>query len=282
MEKDDLTHQAVKEYYGKIASGAGSCCQPNRQTATCCCDSTSRDEIQNPLYPAELLTTLPVEVANFTEGSGDPVSLAKLQKGETVVDLGSGGGLDCFLAARQVGENGHVIGVDMTPQMLERARANQARLQARNVEFRQGYLEALPVEDASVDVILSNCVINLSPDKPRVFNEMKRVLKPGGRIAVSDMVANRPPLHLDPDEDWCGCTSGALTDQQLREELTQAGFTDIHLEPDLGTIRAMKDAMEGDPRIGMGTDDLLENIQKWDQCERILVVPYKITARIPE
>ena len=171
-------HESVREYYAAQARSSGSCCGPD---ASSCCGPAQK----NALYPAELITTLPEDVADFSLGCGDPISLAGLKPAETVLDLGSGGGLDCFLAARQVGNAGSVIGVDMTPEMLARARASAARMGVRNVEFRQGYLESLPVEDGCVDVVISNCVINLSPDKPAVFHEVFRVFetgRPGGRF----------------------------------------------------------------------------------------------------
>ena len=250
------THKAVQEYYGKTAREAGSCCG----------SSTSSSKIQNNLYPAELLSSLPAEVANFTAGSGDPISLAKLKPGETVLDLGSGGGLDCFLAAKQVGESGRVIGVDMTPEMLERARTNQARLNVRNVEFREGFLESLPVDDNSIDVIISNCVINLSPDKPQVFREMIRVLKPGGRIAVSDMVANHtlPDKSQNTGEDWCGCTAGALTDKEYAQELSEAGFVDIHIEPNIEVVsKAIESGQVRMPQE-ITKEKVFEDIRKWE------------------
>ncbi len=234
------THQAVQEYYGRVASETGKCCgnTVEGESNTCCGSGSSDNVIQNDLYPAELLTGLPSEIAGFSAGSGDPISLAKLKPGETVLDLGSGAGLDCFLAARQVGESGRVIGVDMTPEMLERARSNARQINASNVEFREGYLEALPVEPASVDVVISNCVINLAPDKSRVFQEIFRVLKPGGRIAVSDTVANQPiPEDAGKSKEWCSCASGALTKSAYQQELNQAGFTDILIQPNTQMLK---------------------------------------------
>lgn len=280
MTTQTPTHKAVQEYYGNVAREAGSCCGSSSEASACCGDSAGSEKIQNDLYPAELLAALPPEVANFTAGSGDPISLANLQPGETVLDLGSGGGLDCFLAARQIGASGHVIGVDMTPEMLERARSNQERLNARNVEFRQGYLEAMPVEDNSIDVIVSNCVINLSPDKPQIFREMARVLKPGGRIAISDMVANHPlPKDAGNGEDWCGCTAGALTDREYNEELGKAGFTDIRLEPNVDTVMKAVDSGRVRSPQNFTRERLLEDLHQWEKCERTMVVPHKITAR---
>jgi arsenite methyltransferase len=187
----------------------------------------------NDLYPASLLTSLPNEVANFSLGCGNPITVAALKPGETVLDLGSGGGLDCFLSARQVGESGRVIGVDMTPEMLERARLAATRLAIQNVEFRQGYLEKLPVDSDTVDVVISNCVINLSPDKPQVFREVFRVLKPGGRVAVSDTVTDGPiPEDMRKDMDaWGECIAGALDVVEYTRGLTAAGFLDVKVQP---------------------------------------------------
>jgi arsenite methyltransferase len=216
-------HESVREHYAAQARSGGSCCG----------DSANSCEPGNALYPAELLTSMPEDVTGFSLGCGDPITVATLLPGETVLDLGSGGGLDCFLAAKQVGESGRVIGVDMTPEMLERARSAAARLGARNVEFREGYLEKLPVEDASVDSVISNCVINLSPDKPQVFREVFRTLKPGGRVAVSDIVTNGPlPEVLQKNmEAWGACIAGALDVSEYTTGLIDAGFTDVKVQP---------------------------------------------------
>ncbi len=216
-------HESVREHYAAQARSGSSCCGDSSS----CCDS------KNALYPVELLTNLPDDVASFSLGCGNPFAEAGLKPGETVLDLGSGGGLDCFLAAKQVGESGHIIGVDMTPEMLERARLAASRLGVRNVEFREGYLEKLPVEDASVDVVISNCVINLSPDKPQVFREVFRVLRPGGRVAVSDIVTNGPlPEELQKNmEAWGACVAGALDVNEYITDLTDAGFTDVKVQP---------------------------------------------------
>ncbi len=213
---------SVRRRYAEHARAGSSCCGES----SCCSEN-------NLLYPDQLLTGLPSDVANFSLGCGDPITAAALQPGETVLDLGSGGGLDCFLATRQVGETGRVLGVDMTPEMLARARAAADRLGVRNVEFRQGFLESLPVEDASVDVILSNCVINLSPDKSQVFREMFRVLKPGGRVAVSDIVIDGPlPERVREDmEAWGACLAGALEVNEYVKGLADAGFTDVQVQP---------------------------------------------------
>jgi SAM-dependent methyltransferase len=216
-------HESVREHYAAQARAAQPCCGDTSS----CCDS------KNVLYPVELLTSLPDDVASFSLGCGNPFAQAELKPGETVLDLGSGGGLDCFLAAKQVGATGHVIGVDMTLEMLERARLAASRQGVQNVEFRQGYLESLPVGAASVDVVISNCVINLSPDKPQVFREVFRTLKPGGRVAVSDIVTDGPlPEELQKNmAAWGACVAGALDVKDYTTGLAKAGFTDIKVQP---------------------------------------------------
>jgi ubiquinone/menaquinone biosynthesis C-methylase UbiE len=217
----EKTHEEVRTYYAAIA-GKSSCC-----SGSCDCAPA--------VYEAEKLSDAPQEAAGMSLGCGDPTGSGNLQPGETVLDLGSGGGLDCFLAARQVGHTGRVIGVDMTPEMLTRARATAERMGIENVTFRQGYIEQIPVEDGVVDVIISNCVINLSPDKRRVLSEMKRVLKPGGRIAISDIVtigAIAPEFGEDPDA-WSACVTGALPVEQWSDWLDELGFEQIALRPAL-------------------------------------------------
>lgn len=216
-------HAAVREHYGAIARSNSSCCGPSDSGADCC----------SPLYPADQLIALPESVTGLSLGCGDPVSEADIRSGDTVLDLGSGGGIDCFLAAKRVGAAGRVIGVDMTDEMLARARANAARLNAANVEFRKGQIEALPVDDGSVDVILSNCVINLSPDKPRVFAEMFRALGPGGRVSVSDIVTHGPlPEAVQSDmAAWGACVAGALDVRDYQAGLEAAGFVDVRVTP---------------------------------------------------
>ncbi len=189
--------------------------------------------LNSNLYPADLLATLPAGETPISYGCGDPITLAGLLPGQTVLDLGSGAGLDCFFAARKVGETGHVIGVDMTPEMIERARSSAARMGLENVEFRQGFLEALPVEDGSVDVVISNCVINLAPDKARVFKEVARVLKPGGMLSVSDIVTDGPlPDSIKGSlSAWAGCIAGALDVKDYQVAIQDAGLVDITIEP---------------------------------------------------
>jgi ubiquinone/menaquinone biosynthesis C-methylase UbiE len=173
------------------------------------------------------------EGADLGLGCGNPQAIANLKPGETVVDLGSGGGIDCFLAARGVGEQGHVIGVDMTPEMIYKARANRDKVGLTNVEFRLGEIEHVPVESDTVDVIMSNCVINLSPDKPAVFREAFRILKAGGRLAISDVVATRAvPESIRKDAElWSACGAGALPMDELTALLTQIGFKSVRIDP---------------------------------------------------
>lgn len=238
----DPIHEVVREHYAERIKSNASCCGSSD-----CCSTDSN------LYPADLLATLPQGETSVSYGCGDPITLASLQPGQTVLDLGSGAGLDCFFAAKKVGETGRVIGVDMTPEMIERARSSAKRLNIQNVEFRQGYLEDLPVESNTVDVIISNCVINLSPDKSRVFSEAFRVLKPGGRLAVSDIVTDGPlPDAIKKSlSAWAGCVAGAVEAQEYIAMMKSVGFTDISIVPvyfDKETVDSaindMKDTIE--------------------------------------
>jgi ubiquinone/menaquinone biosynthesis C-methylase UbiE len=222
----DSIHTAVREHYAARARTSTSCCSPSEGNSDCCSSEAS-------FYNPDLITDLPDDVSDFSLGCGDAVSLAALQPGEVVVDLGSGGGLECFIAAKQVGETGHVIGIDMTPEMLTRARQAGARMGLANVEFREGYIEDMPVESAQIDVIMSNCVINLSPDKTLVLKEMHRVLQPGGRIAISDIVTNGqiPEVLQLNMELWSACASGALPVMEWEEGLHELGFVDVKIVP---------------------------------------------------
>ncbi|MDE3092031.1 MAG: arsenite methyltransferase [Chloroflexota bacterium] len=211
---------SVREHYAELARKSQDCCGPS----DCGCDSR---------YPQDLAAQVPDDIANFSLGCGDPITIANLHPGETVVDLGSGGGLDCFFAAQRVGPTGRVIGVDMTPEMLAKARGNATRLGAQNVEFREGFIEHLPVGNGEADVVISNCVINLSPDKPQVFRDIYRVLRPGGRISVSDIVTHGelPAVVQQSMEAWGACIAGALDMKDYAAGLQAAGFVDVKVEP---------------------------------------------------
>jgi len=222
----------VRDHYGKIAesfqAGQPADCGCGTSEGSCC---TPEGSAVSTLYQISEAKELPAAVTDISLGCGDPISLAELQSGQVVLDLGSGGGIDCFLAGQKVGPTGYVIGVDMTPAMLDRARANKQKLAADNVEFRLGEIEHLPVADATVDVIISNCVINLSPDKPQVFREAYRVLKPGGKLAVSDIVTDGPlPAGIRESlSAWASCVAGALDVNDYLAAIRQAGFGEITL-----------------------------------------------------
>jgi SAM-dependent methyltransferase len=228
MTDDDLKRM-VRKNYGSIARRGSSCCGPSG----CGCETAPvHDEISRKLgYADEDLQAVPAG-ANLGLGCGNPIALASLKPGETVLDLGSGAGFDCFLAAGRVGPGGHVIGVDMTSEMLSRARENARAGGYENVEFRLGEIEHLPVADESADVIISNCVINLAPDKEQVFREAYRVLKPGGRLMISDTVLLQPL----PDEvrqsvsAYVGCLSGAIDKQTYLDLVRRAGFEDVAIQ----------------------------------------------------
>jgi arsenite methyltransferase len=247
-EKETI-RQVVRERYGNIAKSAAtgsgkssmpSCCGPSEASistslgSSCCGGSQFTPQQISTLmgYSKEDFSSV-AKGANMGLGCGNPVALASLKSGETVVDLGSGGGFDCFLAARQVGESGRVIGIDMTPDMLSQARMNAEKMGTTNVEFRLGEIENLPAADNTADIIMSNCVINLSPDKLKVYREAFRVLKPGGRLAIADIVATAP---LPPDIQQnlalvSACIGGAATVDDTKQMLQEAGFEDIRITP---------------------------------------------------
>jgi len=226
--EDKKIKKVVREGYAKIAKQESSCCAP----ANSCCGGTdvAQDISKKIGYSQEELRAVP-EGANLGLGCGNPIALASLKEGETVLDLGSGAGFDCFLAAQKVGEKGKIIGVDMTPEMVEKARENAMKGNYGNVEFRLGEIENLPVADNSVDAVISNCVINLSPDKRSVFMETFRVLKPGGRLMISDIVLTKelPDFIKNSIEAYIGCLSGAIMRDEYMEAMKAAGFQEIRI-----------------------------------------------------
>ena len=238
-KQDQDVRSEVRDHYGRIAAefaeqGNASCCGPTESSCGCSSDMDQASiNFVSKLYETPDVQSLPADVTGLSLGCGDPVTLASLELGQTVLDLGSGGGIDCFLAAKQVGDSGKVIGVDMTAEMIEKARVNQAKLGAENVEFRLGEIEQMPVADGTVDVVISNCVINLSPDKPQVFREAYRALRPGGRLSVSDIVINGPlPEAIKGNADaWSSCVSGALQVDDYIAAIEDAGFSDVKLAP---------------------------------------------------
>ncbi|MBB6732079.1 arsenite methyltransferase [Cohnella zeiphila] len=245
--QNDEVRQHVRSRYKQIAvssSANSSCCTPSISASSCC---GSANEVSAKLgYSPEELTAVP-EGANLGLGCGNPQAIASLRPGEVVLDLGSGAGFDCFLASKQVGDTGKVYGVDMTPEMVSRARSNAQSNGYQNVEFRLGEIEYLPLPDRSVDVIISNCVINLSPDKQQVFREANRVLKPGGRLAISDVVTTTElPAEFKGDLDsLASCISGASTIEEVKEMLRISGFTDIVVEPKDESREFIKDWVPG-------------------------------------
>ena len=227
--KNEEIRKAVREGYAKVAKQSSSCCA---SASPCCGGADLAQNISRAIgYSEEELSSVP-EGANLGLGCGNPVALASLKKGETVLDLGSGAGFDCFLVADRVGKKGKVIGVDMTPEMLEKARENARKGDYKNVEFRLGEIENLPVADSSVDVVISNCVINLSPDKKRVFQEAFRALKPGGRLMVSDIVLLKelPDAIKNSIQAYVGCVcrSDAMKDDYLKT-IKAAGFRKVKI-----------------------------------------------------
>jgi SAM-dependent methyltransferase len=247
---DDSIKALVKERYGEVARGEASC------GSLCSCVDNAEGLALSLGYSADELAALP-EGANLGLGCGNPQAIAALRPGETVLDLGSGAGIDCLLAAAKVGPTGHVIGVDMTDDMLQKARANAEKTGARNVEFRKGEIEALPVDDNSVDVVISNCVLNLVPDKDRAFREIYRVLKPGGRLAVSDIAWEKEPApevrkNLDA---LVGCIGGALVLGDYVGRLKRAGFARVQVDKHPEGIRMMVEVTGITPPPGV--EDLL-------------------------
>jgi SAM-dependent methyltransferase len=231
MSTANEVKEIVKEKYGQAARRAA---EGSRDAGCCSTSGSGCDPITSNLYDASQLGTLPVEAVVASLGCGNPTALAELNPGEVVLDLGSGGGIDVLLSARRVGPTGKAYGLDMTDDMLSLARENQRKAGIENVEFLRGEIEHIPLPDNSVDVIISNCVINLSADKDRVLSEAFRVLKPGGRFAVSDVVVRGDDVPAEVRrsmELWIGCVAGALEENEYREKLARAGFSTIDVEP---------------------------------------------------
>jgi arsenite methyltransferase len=257
MTPDEI-RQAVRANYAKVAR-TGSACGCNA-TATACCSPAAETAASSSAsaalgYSPDELAAIP-EGADLGLGCGNPTAIASLTPGQVVLDLGSGAGIDCFLAAQKVGPTGRAIGVDMTPDMIHKARANAAKAGLANVEFRLGEIEHLPVPDDSVDVIISNCVVNLSPDKPQVWREAFRVLRPGGRLVISDVVALAPlPEELQRNvELLTGCVAGASLADQVRRDLMDAGFNDVSIQ----ISRASREFIE-DWAPGMGIENFVSS-----------------------
>jgi len=225
-KKNEKIKQHVKKHYAELAKGT-SCCD-----VSTCCGSSSKTSFAKIIgYSDEELESLPDSVVGTVAGCGNPTAMADLKEGEVVLDLGSGGGIDAFLAAKKVGSKGNVIGVDMTEEMVQLAKENAEKMKAENVEFRLGEIENLPLEDEMVDVIISNCVINLSPDKDKVFREAFRVLKPGGRLLISDIVTQGelPKEIRENLEMWAACVAGALDEKDYIQKIMDAGFEKVEV-----------------------------------------------------
>jgi arsenite methyltransferase len=253
-EDPEQLRALVREGYTRIADRASSCCGPQPHT---------EEVAHNIGYTDEDLRSLP-EGANLGVGCGNPTAIDSLRAGEVVVDLGSGAGIDCFLAARQVGETGRVIGVDMTDAMLDRARENVRKSGATNIEFRKGKIEALPLDDGSADVVISNCVINLSPEKRKVFDEAHRVLRGGGRLMISDLVLEHPlPPQIEEAADaYLGCVGGASLRTEYLQTIRDAGFRDLQIQREASFADAISledpqvhEAME---RFGITQEQILD------------------------
>ena len=275
---DESTRRTVRNAYAKIANESGKCCTGRKSS---CCGAAAPDALAKSLgYEETELGELP-EGANLGLSCGNPTAIASLRPGEVVVDLGSGGGFDVFIAARRVGPTGRAIGVDMTAAMLEKARANAAAFRKQtgldNVEFRLGEIEHLPVADASADVVISNCVINLSPDKPQVWREVMRILRPGGRVAVSDIALKQPlPEALEQSvEAMVGCVAGAVLIDDTRRMAGEAGLTDIRVEEDAEAVDLM---VQSNDTLYQQVMDLVPVGKKPSDY----IVSLKVSARRPE
>jgi arsenite methyltransferase len=252
MSAKEFSHteikEAVKSRYAQAIQGSSSCCSPSASPeggpSSSCCGPTTIEQkggmVKIAGYDKSDLSRLPADAVQNSFGCGTPLAFAGVQEGQTVLDIGSGAGIDCFIAAEKVGPTGKVIGLDMTPEMIERARRNAKEAGIANVEFRFGEAEKMPVEDTSVDWVISNCVINLSPDKPAVFAEIGRILRPGGRISISDIVAQDLPEGVRQSRDaWTGCLAGAISEEDYVRGLEKAGLQEVKV-----TSRIVYDASQ--------------------------------------
>jgi len=251
MATEQEIKEFVKQRYGEVAR------QVSEQAATSCCgaEAVTKDAVSDRIYTPEELGEVPLEAALASAGCGNPVLLAELHPGEVVLDLGSGGGIDVLLSARRVGPAGKAYGLDMTDEMLELARQNQKKAGIENVEFLKGEMEDIPLPDSSVDVIISNCVVNLSPNKDAVLSEAYRVLKPGGRVAISDIVTvgELPETIRQNLDAWAGCVAGALSQEEYVQKLTAAGFQDAAVEVHRSfTAEGVIEGGNPDPTSGAG------------------------------
>ncbi len=233
MKKEEI-HKGVSEFYAGLikeeaSDGCTSCCSPEAGT-TCCGPEASTGIAESVGYTKQDLETVPAEATGSSFGCGNPLAFAEVNEGESILDLGSGGGIDCFIAADRVGKSGKVIGLDMTEEMIEKATKTAAENGYDNVEFRFGKIEEMPVDSASVDWVISNCVINLSPEKRDVFGEAFRVLRPGGHILISDVVAEDLPAEMREDiSAWASCVSGAVTEGEYLGMIRDAGFEQVEI-----------------------------------------------------
>jgi SAM-dependent methyltransferase len=242
-EKAKSVKAAVREHYASLVKDGTreSCCGASCEVQSVGANGCSPLLAQTLGYDESELDGIPEDAVESSFGCGNPLAFSEMKEGEVVLDLGSGAGMDVLLAAKKVGARGKVIGLDMTPEMIEKAKKNASAVGATSVEFRLGEMEDMPVEDGSVDLIISNCVINLSPDKERVFKEAYRVLKPGGRLSVSDIVTNGPmsPLVSKGLGSWAACVAGALDMKDYREGLEAAGFVDVRVAPKEGAANSL-------------------------------------------
>jgi SAM-dependent methyltransferase len=275
LDDKSTVRETVREGYGRIAKKS----EPSGKDSSCCGSATADQTAQAIGYSQAELSDLP-QGANMGLSCGNPTAIASLQSGEVVLDLGSGGGFDVFIAGRKVGPTGRAIGVDMTAEMLDKARGGTEAYRKstgfENVEFRLGEIEHLPLPDASVDVVISNCVINLSPDKPQVWREIARVLKPGGRVAVSDLALRRPlpPAIVEMVEALVGCVAGAVLVADTEQMARAAGLVDVRVEEKSGFVDAMTEY--SDPLYRKIIDELPEGVQPGD-----LITSAYFSARKP-